>query len=93
MQDGPEKGEFLRLAVMVVGLPVPSDTTKGYWVLQRRLLPHAERCAGWIGEIFKAEWALGDVMTINSVHMLGILYADQGRLKEAEAMHKRALRG
>ncbi len=33
IQDGREKREFLRLAMMVVGSMVPSNTTKDYWVL------------------------------------------------------------
>ena len=45
IQGAPEKRGFLRLAVMVVGSLVPSSTKKGYWDLQRRLLPHAERCS------------------------------------------------
>jgi len=45
IQDGVEKRGFLRLAVMVVGWSVPSSTSTDYWVLQRRLLPHAERCS------------------------------------------------
>jgi len=42
MQDKAGKMEFLRLAVMIIGSSVPSNTDKEYWVLQRRLLPHAE---------------------------------------------------
>ncbi|KAK3935396.1 hypothetical protein QBC46DRAFT_397584 [Diplogelasinospora grovesii] len=52
IQDGGAKREVLRLAVMVVGLSVTGSTSKDYWVLQRRLLPHAERCSWWIEEIY-----------------------------------------
>lgn len=34
-----------------------------------------------------------NIMIIDATHMLGNLYADQGRLKEAEAMYRRALAG
>ena len=93
IQDGAEKREILRLAVMVVGLSVPSSTIKDYWVAQRRLLPHAERCSWWIAEIYKALRSFDDTRAIDAMHMLGILYADQGRLTEAESMYQRALKG
>ena len=93
IQGASEKREFLRLAVMVVGSLVPSDTNKGYWVLQRRLLPHAERCSWWVVEIYSAEWRFDDAMAMDAMDMLGDLYFDQGRLKEAEAMYQRALEG
>ncbi|KAK0744461.1 hypothetical protein B0T21DRAFT_428970 [Apiosordaria backusii] len=47
IQDDKGKRWFLRLALMVVGFSVPNSTAKDYWVLQRRLLPHAERCSWW----------------------------------------------
>ncbi|KAK3933659.1 hypothetical protein QBC46DRAFT_275340, partial [Diplogelasinospora grovesii] len=93
IQDGAAKREVLRLAVMVVGSSVPSSTSKDYWVLQRRLLPHAERCSWWIGEIYGVGRSFDDIMTINAMHMLGALYKNQGRLTEAESMYQRALEG
>ena len=41
------------------------------------------------------EKALGPdhTSTLRTVHNLGILYADQGKLGEAERMHQRALVG
>jgi tetratricopeptide (TPR) repeat protein len=93
IQDGAGKREVLRLVVMVVGSSVPSSTSKDYWVVQRRLLPHAERCSWWIGEIYKAGRSLDDRRAIDAMHMLGLLYADQGRLAEAESMYQRAVEG
>ncbi|KAM7209870.1 HET domain containing protein [Rhypophila decipiens] len=93
IQDGAEKREVLRLAVMVVGLSVPSSTTKDYWIIQRRLLPHAERCSWWMAEIYKARHSFDDTGAIDAMTMLGILYADQGRLTEAKSMCQRALEG
>jgi tetratricopeptide (TPR) repeat protein len=93
IQDGAGKREVLRLAVMVVGLSVPRRTSKDYWVVQRRLLPHAERCSWWIAEIYKAGRSFDDTTAIDAMHMLGLLYADQGRLTEAESMYQRALEG
>src|SRR5437762_4690933 len=93
IQDGAAKREVLRLAVMVVGLSVPSSTSKDYWVMQRRLLPHAERCSWWIGEIYRVGRSFDDITAMNAMHMLGDLYSDQGRLTEAESMYQRALEG
>jgi tetratricopeptide (TPR) repeat protein len=58
------------------------------WILQRRLLQHAIRQERFIleGKVNpkEIEWA---------VHKLGLLYADQDKLAEAEAMYTRALQG
>src|SRR5204863_296994 len=59
----------------------------------RRLLPHAERCSWWIGEIYGVGRTFDDIRAIDAMHMLGLLYADQGRLTEAESMYQRALEG
>ncbi|KAK4100763.1 hypothetical protein N658DRAFT_94706 [Parathielavia hyrcaniae] len=87
IQNGAGKREILRLAVIVVGSSVPSSTSKDYWVVQRRLLPHAERCLWWIGEMYKAGRAFDDTRAIDAMQMLGLLYVDQGRLTEAESMY------
>ncbi|SPQ22632.1 1f99ae8a-4da0-4fc0-93be-a6c3ebe73771 [Thermothielavioides terrestris] len=93
MQDSAGKRVFLRLAVMVVGSSVPSSTKKDYWVGQRRLLPHAERCSYWIGEICGMGRSFEDAAAIHAMRMLGLLYSDQVRLTEAESMYQRALEG
>src|SRR3569833_1721506 len=93
IQDGGAKREFLRLAVMAVGLSVPMNTSKDYRVLQQRLLPHAERCSWWIEEICGVGESFDDIQAIRTKHMLGILYANQGQLAEAESMYQRALEG
>ncbi|KAL8296146.1 hypothetical protein RB600_001572 [Gaeumannomyces tritici] len=95
IQDGPEKIGFVKLAMMMVGLIAPSSTTKDYWVLQRRLLPHAERCLWYMGDIGKAghQGKFEDISVIYALHSLADLYSDQGRLAEAEALYERALQG
>ncbi|KAK3935444.1 acyl transferase/acyl hydrolase/lysophospholipase [Diplogelasinospora grovesii] len=84
----PTRTWFMRLAVVIVGSLVPRHTAQNYWVLQRRLLPHAERCVWW-----RARGTFNDIVFIDSQHMIGNLYFDQGKLKEAEAMYQRALEG
>jgi tetratricopeptide (TPR) repeat protein len=95
-----------RLAVVAVGCSVPANTVRDYSTLQRRLLPHAEAYSRQIVES-KASWRgraerdsdgvvdeSGEQKTVlNAVLLVGLLYADQGKLREAEKMYERALRG
>jgi tetratricopeptide (TPR) repeat protein len=77
-----------RLALTCVASEVPSTNEKHWWVLQRQLLQHATRQALFIADgklhIGGLHWAC---------HNLGCLYADQGKLAEAEKMYVRALQG
>jgi tetratricopeptide (TPR) repeat protein len=77
-----------QLAMRCVGSHVPARTERDYWVVQRRLMRHADRCLAMhtTGGILVAEgeeWIHGS---------LGGLYLDQGRLREAEIMYDRALK-
>jgi tetratricopeptide (TPR) repeat protein len=79
--------ELSKLALTCVASAVPSTDIDKWWVVQRRLLQHATRheqsiTSGTI-DVTRMEWAL---------HNLGLLYADQGKLAEAEKMYERALR-
>jgi tetratricopeptide (TPR) repeat protein len=95
-----------RLAVVAVGWSVPANTARDYSTLQRRLLPHAEACsrqiveseASWRGRAERDSdgvvYESGEQKTVlDAVHFVGDLYADQGKLGEAEKMYERALRG
>ncbi|KAK4172306.1 hypothetical protein QBC36DRAFT_247809 [Triangularia setosa] len=86
IQDDKKRRLFLRLAMMVVGFSVPDSKTKDYWVLQQRLLPHAERCSWWAGGSKGA-----NINTTNVTHILGNIYVNQSRLGETEAMYQRVL--
>ncbi|CAH0017225.1 unnamed protein product, partial [Clonostachys rhizophaga] len=94
--DSNEKNrDFARLALVLLGRLVPGRETKEYWILQQRILPHAEQCSTWIQEdlLRSDETATSDKAVIDSVHCLGVLYRDQGKFSEAEAMYNRALEG
>jgi hypothetical protein len=93
IQNSPERREFLQLAVRAVGSTVPSDTTRDYWVLERRLFPHAETCTRWLEQGWRTGQQVDSELILDSMHLLGDLYSNQGKLKEAEAMHQRALEG
>ena len=81
--------EMARLAMRCVGAHVPANTEQGYWVVERRLIQHGDRClatqvTSGISTAEDDEWI---------PYNLGLLYNDQGRLDEAEAMYDRALQG
>ncbi|KAE9565732.1 hypothetical protein CGMCC3_g18085 [Colletotrichum fructicola] len=73
-------------AMRCVASHVPSTEQHEFWSIQRRLLRHADQCLKKevmdVGE--------GEIWMFDN---LGMLYWDQGRLKEAEAMYDRALQG
>ena len=96
MQDPSAQGQNCWLAAVVVGSAVPEKTEKEYWALQRRLLTHADqyliRSRGQLWGNIDEEVGL-DTAGLDAVHMLGYLYADQGKLAEAEKMYLRALEG
>ncbi|KAL4975282.1 hypothetical protein BDW66DRAFT_167301 [Aspergillus desertorum] len=80
-------------AFISVGYTVPSRDTRDYARLEQRLLPHAnnliQRNIGhWLD--IRPEDRLN---IFGAFHCLGILFSDQGKLKEAEKMYQRALAG
>ncbi|KAH6673053.1 hypothetical protein B0J14DRAFT_654782 [Halenospora varia] len=80
--------DLARLAVKLIGSHVPGKQTVRPWLTQRRLLHHATRCS----YMFSNSLVTDDEMAW-VCHNLGILYADQGKLVEAEQMYQRALQG
>ncbi|KAH7037962.1 kinesin light chain 1 [Microdochium trichocladiopsis] len=74
-----------KLAVESVASQVPSNVEAEYWLLQKRLIPHAIRSCSTVQE--------SDVPSDWAFHSLGNLYSDQGKLDEAEKMYLRALDG
>ncbi len=77
-----------RLALTCIASAIPDRNERESWVLQQGLLQHAIRQEYLIRDvevdIKGIEWAL---------HQLGMLFAEQGKLAEAEAMYSRALQG
>jgi tetratricopeptide (TPR) repeat protein len=90
VNEGRDDG-MARLALRCVGLHVPSTDELQYWVTQQRLLRHANRFRGSIDGMLAGQD--DDMTVIDAVNSLGLLYADQGKLDEAEEMYERALRG
>ncbi|KAJ5365664.1 Disease resistance protein [Penicillium concentricum] len=75
------------IAVECVATHVPTEDEPNFWLIQRRLIAHADRCLEILRNL---EIEDEDVAPLFS---LGYLYADQGRFQEAEAMYERALEG
>ncbi|RYP55778.1 hypothetical protein DL771_012369 [Monosporascus sp. 5C6A] len=105
-QDQDQRIGLARTAVLAVGFAVPHRSTREYWAVQRRLLPHAHCCSQWIlaGVVdtsieidgrrhnVGADGECGREI-LDAMVWLGILYFEQGKLGEAEKMYQRALRG
>ncbi|KAI1317875.1 hypothetical protein F5Y16DRAFT_414554 [Xylariaceae sp. FL0255] len=85
MLNKDPEGSLARATVACVAAKAPSQDEHQFWSLQNRLLSHATKCSDIkLDSDEGIEWAF---------HNLGLLYADQGKLEEAEAMYARALRG
>ncbi|KAF7515787.1 hypothetical protein PCG10_002914, partial [Penicillium crustosum] len=78
--------QLSEIALISVGYTVPTAEERDYDQLQRRLLPQCNYVAHR-QYINKSIWLWG------GFHGLGLLYSDQGKLKEAEKMYQRALAG
>ncbi|SLM37612.1 kinesin light [Lasallia pustulata] len=80
------------LALICVGLAVPTKDVPEYSVKERRLLPHADKCFESVDSTVNLEFQ-DNRNVLDAVHNLGMLYADQDKMAEAEAMYRRALEG
>ena len=98
--------KLAQLAVVTVGWSVPHESTRDCSAMRRRLLRHAQACSRWVsmGEITenirsheKNEVDFNRTKeketVLDAIHLLGLLYADQGKMTEAEKIYQRALEG
>ncbi|KAJ6008736.1 hypothetical protein N7522_003752 [Penicillium canescens] len=79
--------EMARTAIKCVAACVPKPDQREFWLIQRRLIAHADRCLRMLRDIDVGDEAVG------VLHSLGLLYADLGRHEEAGATYERALEG
>jgi tetratricopeptide (TPR) repeat protein len=86
--NGEWDQDLARLALICVAYEIPHTDADEWWFLQRRLLQHAAR-----HEHFGRDRSVGIGGVEWALHKMGNLYADQGKLAEAEAMYSRALQG
>ncbi|KAL9024121.1 MAG: hypothetical protein Q9196_006743 [Gyalolechia fulgens] len=91
ISDG--NNDLITIALTIVGTAAPRGHSEPeYWLLQQRLLPHAERCLKQI-DSFDLFNQLESFEASDAFHNLGLLYADRGKYTEAEKMYQRALDG
>jgi tetratricopeptide (TPR) repeat protein len=83
--------KMARIALNCIGLHVPDHNRPQYWVIQQRLIRHANRCQGFLSTRLVGQD--DDNLEHMAIYNLGYLYADQGKLDEAEKMYQRALQG
>ena len=86
------KVDLRRLALTTVGQATPGQSEPMYWAIEQRLLPHASRCMQQLHTTEEFD-RIEDIDCNDAFHSLGLLYADQGKLIEAEEMYQRALDG
>ena len=86
------KHDLMMLALTIVGHAVPKPSEPEYWVTQQRLLPHASRCVQQLSGVNVADVDKNQDSD-DAFHNLGLFYADQGKMVEAEKMYQRALNG
>ncbi|XEU97663.1 hypothetical protein FSHL1_002949 [Fusarium sambucinum] len=80
--------DMVRIAATCVASLIPSKKDKEYWLIQRRLLRHADRCLEMMTESTEmpdfAPWIYRE---------FGSLFRHQDRLKKAQTMYERSLQG
>jgi tetratricopeptide (TPR) repeat protein len=84
---------MLDIATTTIGLAVPEGEVRNSWIIKRRILLHALRWLEYWDQVGEASETVSGDAHLAGLHSLGILYKDQGRLSEAEAMYDRALAG
>ena len=86
---------MLELAFDCIGENITVVPAPGDWRVKQRLLPHAERGLQLLHSWREDEKNSNDleIYVTRFLMNLGILYRDQGKLKEAESMYQRALAG
>ena len=80
--------DLARTAVKFVGAHVPGEKDIQPWLMERRILQHAARCLYMLSKGLVKDDGLAD-----KYYNLGLLFANQGKLVEAEQMFQRALQG
>jgi tetratricopeptide (TPR) repeat protein len=96
MQDDSQRIALSYLAVVLVGIAVPSSDEKNFWETQTRLLSHAEQCGTCVITnglaIQGLEWEDDEEeenkkMLLEAVLKLGVLYSKRDKLNKAEKMY------
>ncbi|THZ50808.1 TPR-like protein [Aureobasidium pullulans] len=89
-QHDSEKGDFRRLASCIVGQADPPVEMVGFWILQRRLLPHAQTIMRFVEDGKNARLSIDEY---HAFAQLASIFTGQNKHEEAEKMYDRALAG
>ncbi|THV98493.1 TPR-like protein [Aureobasidium pullulans] len=89
-QHDSEKGDFRRLASCIVGQADPPVKMVGFWILQRRLLPHAQTIMRFVEDGKNARLSIDEY---HAFAQLASIFTGQNKHEEAEKMYDRALAG
>ena len=86
------QGDLMLAALTIVGTAAPDHSEAEFWLLQQRLLLHADQCVRQLDDL-EALHHLESVESSDALHNIGSLFADQGKYTEAEKIYRRALDG
>ncbi|CAD0055388.1 unnamed protein product, partial [Aureobasidium pullulans] len=89
-QHDSEKGDFRRQASCIVGQAMPPLEMDEFWILQRRLLPHAQTIMRFVEDEKNAKLSIDEY---DAFAQLAYSFRVQNRYAEAEKMYERALAG
>jgi tetratricopeptide (TPR) repeat protein len=95
LAEGGERSVLSWLAASIVAQMIPDESELEYWKLRKRLLPHGSRVQRWIDDerLEQLDGANGWIARSWIYYFLGVLFAHQGKLVEAEKLYLRALQG
>ncbi len=71
---------------------MPTEDEPQYWAMEQRLLLHASKYLEYIRHGIDVE-SSDNRDIYRAIHKLASLYTDQGKMQEAEAIYRQALKG
>jgi tetratricopeptide (TPR) repeat protein len=94
LAEGSERSMLSGFAASIVAYMTPGESEPECWKLRKRLLPHGSRVQRWMDERLEQPDRANDWVAQPWIqNHLGVLFACQGKLVEAEKMYMRALQG
>ena len=99
MHTKHSRAEMVALATLIVGSAVPVNSQRDFWITQRRLLPHADRCAEKYFELIEEGQTrlidLGPIyhspLFLRALSNIGTLYMDQAEIEKSKDLYGQAL--
>ena len=85
-----DKVDLTKLALMMIELAVSKQSKSKYWIMQQRLLSHANRCVQQYHNAKQYD-KTNDEKFNDAFHNLNRFYKDQNKLIKTKKMYQRAL--